>query len=265
MPNTTPSAPHLARAYHLIARYRGAVELGWYDFISRFRRSYFGPLWATFQLALWISSLGLVFHEALGEGFGDYLIYLGLGFYAWEFLSSSLVEGPTHFTSQTSLIRNIPTDISYLTIRKIAFLVFRTLFQMPVPIMLILLFGNPINPALLLLYVPFSILLIFFSYTCLVILGLIGARIRDARFLVPSLVRFLFFTSPIIWRGDAGIRKTISTYNPISYFLELARAPVEGRMPSLQAWVIVCTISLGGFLLAIWMQTVFRNRLIYSL
>lgn len=255
----------LLQAYSAIARYRGAVELGWYDFVTRFRRSYFGPLWATFQLALWIASLALILHDALGEQFASYVIYVGLGLYMWEYLSSALAEGPTHFTSQADIIKNVPVDLSYMTIRKISFLLFRSAFQLPVPILLVVFYGDIANPALLLLLLPVPILLACFTYACLVILGILGAQFRDIPFLMPAVTRFLLFTSPIIWRGNAGIRKIISDYNPISYFLELLRAPIEGRAPSSLTWVVVCGISFGGLALAIWLQTSFRNRLIYWL
>ncbi len=255
----------LMRTYSAVAQYRGAVELGWYDFITRFRQSYFGPLWATFQLALWIAALALILHGAFGENFGEYVIYVGIGLYMWEYLASALTEGPTHFTSQADLIKNVPVDLSYITIRKISFLLFRSAFQLPVPIALVLYYGEVSNPVLLLLLAPIPILLACFTYACLVVFGILGAQFRDIPFLMPAVVRFFFFTTPIIWRGDAGIRKVISDYNPFSYFLELVRAPIEGRAPSSFTWIVVCAVSFGGLLLAVWVQTAFRNRLIYSL
>lgn len=255
----------LARAYSAVARYRGAVELGWFDFTTRFRRSFFGPLWATFQLGLWIASLAIIFHEALGEQFASYVIYVGLGLYIWDYLSASLIEGPSHFTSQAELIKNVPVDLSYITVRKISFLLIRSLFQLPIPIFLILIYGDIAKPTLLFLLAPIPILLAAFTYACLIILGMLSAQFRDIPFLMPSIVRFFFFTSPIIWRGDTGVRKVISDYNPFAYFLELLRAPIEGRAPLISAWVIVSVISFGGFALALWVQSAYRNRLIYLL
>jgi len=259
-----PKVNRLARANNAIARYRGAVELGWYDFIMRFRRSFLGPLWAPIQLALWIGALALILHEALGDDFGSYVIYVGLGIYAWDFISASLQEGPTHFTSQDQLIKNIPVDISYITIRKISFLVFRSVFQLPVPILLVLFFGKGVNLDVLLL-LPVAVLFICYTYACLIVFGVIGTYFRDFTFLMQSLMRFLFFTTPIIWRGDVGFRKVVSQYNPYSYFLELVRAPIEGVAASPLAWIVVSALSLGGLCFAFWIQATFRKRLIYWL
>ena len=247
------------------ARYRGPVELGWYDFTTRFRRAFFGPLWITFQFVLWIGMLSLVLHDALGASFRTYVIYVGIGFFVWEFLSSALGEGPTHFTSREALLKNVPIGLANLTVRRLSFLFSRSLFQLPVPILLILIFSDIQKPLLLLLLLPLPIFLACFAYATLVIFGLIGSFYRDTAFLNASVVRFLFFTSPVFWRGDSGIRKTISDYNPIAYFLELARAPIEGRTPTLTTWLVVAILSFGGLILALWAQSAFRNRLIYWL
>ena len=248
-----------------IARYRGAVELGWHDFHTRFQRTYFGPLWALFQLAIWVGVLSVVLYDALGEDFGSYVVYLAVGFYVWEVLSSALIEGPGHFTSREALLKNIPITLTNLTIRRVSYIFSRSLFQLPVPVLAILFFGGVPDTTLLLLLLVFPIFLTAFIYGTLVIMGLVGAVYRDTIFLNNTIVRFLFFTTPVFWRGDAGVRKVISDYNPISYFLEFVRAPIEGRVPSLLTWTVVAAISFGTLLIGLWAQSRFRNQLIYWL
>lgn len=257
-------SPQLA-ALNPIAKYRGAVELGWYDFVTRFRRAYFGPLWITFQLALWVGTLSLVLADALGDDFGSYVVYLSVGFFTWEYMSGVIADGPVNFVSREGLIKNVPVELSYLTVRKLSFIFSRSLFQLPVPALVILLFGSIEQPLLLLMLLPLIFCLGCFGYGCLVVLGVIGTLYRDAAFLNASIIRFLFFTSPVFWRGDAGMRKVLSTYNPVAYFLEIARAPFEGYLPSLFTWFVVVSCSLTALALAIWVQSTFRNRLIYWL
>ncbi|MEO1659106.1 MAG: ABC transporter permease [Pseudomonadota bacterium] len=248
-----------------IARYRGAIELGWYDFITRFRRAYFGPLWITFQLGIWVGTLSLVLADALGDNFGSYIVYLAIGFFTWEYISGVVGDAPVNFTSRDVLLKNIPIRLSYLTIRKLSYLFSRSLFQLPVPALVVLFYGNIENPLLILVLIPLLFFLACFGYGCLVIMGVIGALYRDIAFLNTSILRFLFFTSPVFWRGDEGIRKLISIYNPVAHFLNIARAPFEGYVPSMTAWLVVGGCSLFSLALAIWVQSTFRNRLIYWL
>ncbi len=258
-----PSGKALGGLYHGVARYRGAVELGWYDFIARFRLSLIGPFWSPIQMALFVAVIVLILKNGLGGG-TNYALYVVLGYYAWDFLSSALSEGATHFTAQASLIKNTPVNISYITVRKLSFLFCRSAMNAPIPLIAIFLYGGivNINTAMLL---PAVILYAFFMFSALTVFGVIGAYFRDFHHVMPTISRFLFFTTPIIWQGDAGVRKVISLYNPFSYFIELARAPLNGEIASADAWIVVSVLSLGGFAIALWVQSRFRSRLIYRL
>ena len=257
------SASFVKAFYHGVARYRGAVELGWYDFIARFRLSLLGPFWSPIQMGLFITVIVLVLRNGLG-GNTNYALYVALGYYAWDFLSSSLSEGATHFASQAPLIKNTPVDISYVTVRKLSFLFCRSAMNAPIPVIAIFGFGGVGNiNTLLLALVP--IFYGLFMFSTLTIFGIIGAYFRDFAHIMPTVSRFLFFTTPIIWQGDAGVRKVISDYNPFSYYIELVRAPLNGEVASLKAWIVVSALTFVSFGVAILVQNKFRARLIYRL
>ncbi|MEM9705426.1 MAG: ABC transporter permease [Pseudomonadota bacterium] len=263
-----PAAPRTdsfsRRVFHAAAKYRGPVELGWYDFITLFRRSFLGPLWATTQMALWIATITLILHERLGDGIGNYAVYVGLGFFAWDFISWSLGEGPNHLFSKGTLLKNIPVDISAVTIRRISFLFFRSVFQLPVPVFILIFFGEPLTwNALIIL--PVAVIFLINSFSCLTICGVLGVYIRDFEFIIPTMTRFLFFTTPIFWQGDRGVRRVISDYNPFSYFIEMVRAPLSGSAPSALAWTVVGVITVVSFLTALWLQSRFRSQIIYRI
>lgn len=255
---------HLKKLVHSVAQYRGAVELGWYDFIARFRRSWVGPLWSPIQMGIFVAVLVIIFERGLVDDGTNYVLYLALGFYAWDFVSASLAEGAVHFTSQASLMKNTPVNISYITVRKISFLFCRSALNAPIPIVAVIFFGGELNANtwwILLTPVLFS----GFTYGCLVIFGIIGAFFFDFAHLMQTVMRFLFFTTPVIWAGDAGLRKAIADYNPLAYFLEIVRAPFRGEVASPTVWAVVTAASVIAFVVALWMQSAFRTRLIYRL
>ncbi len=252
------------RIFHRVAQFRGAVELGWYDFINGFRRSYVGPLWATAQMGLWIATLTLIFGDRMEGGVADYAVYVALGFFAWDFISWSLGEGPGHLASKGAVLKNIPVALSQVTVRRVSYLVFRSAFQLPVPIVVVGAFGDWPGASMLLL-APAIILFLLSSYACLTICGVIGIYFRDFEFLMPTLTRFLFFMTPIFWTADSGLRKLISTYNPFSYYIELVREPMTGGVGSPLAWMIVTGLSVSGFAFAIFLQQRFRTGIIYRI
>lgn len=261
---TEPASLKLKYAFYELAKYRGAFELGWSDYVGRFKRSYLGPVWAALQLSLWTAALVLVFGQTLGNGLASYAIYVAVGLYAWDIISAALLEGPAHFTSQSNLLKNVPISIPYITVRKVSFIFTRSVFQLPVPLSLIIFLGEPITIQLLFI-IPAIAFYIAFTYGGLIVLGVVGAYSRDLVFLMQSVVRFLFFTTPIFWIGNTGLRKTVSVYNPFSYFLEIFRGPLSGQAPSATAWLIVTLCTGASLLAAIFVQRIFRKKLIYWL
>ena len=261
---TVQTDNQVRRLYHRIARYRGAMELGWYDFIARFRRSWLGPLWSPIQMGLFVAALVVIFKKGLVDDGTNYILYLAVGFYAWDFISAALTEGAVHFTSQASLMKNARVDLSYITVRKISFLFCRSLLNAPIPIVAVLFFDGVFNLntlAILLAPAVFA----GFTYGCLVTFGILGAFFADFSHLMQTATRFLFFTTPIIWSGDAGLRKVIADFNPFSYYIEFVRAPFRGEIASPTVWIVVSATSLVALLIAMWMQAKFKTRLIYRL
>jgi len=255
-------SPAMPALFHQVARYRSAVELGWFDFVTMFRRSFFGPLWTLFQIAAWTATITLMFGDRLGIGIDAYVVYVGTGIYAWDIISSALSEGPRHLSKHADLIKSTRIDLSMLSVRKLSFLIFRSLFQAPVAIIIIILFGGGVDIGVLLL-IPAILLYAVNLYAILVVFGFIGVYFRDFDFFMPMLVRFLFFTTPIFWAGDKGVRKFFSTYNPFTYFLELIRAPLQGDYASLNAWLVVGAAAIIGSAAAFLVQLRFRRVVIY--
>ncbi len=249
-------------AYGEVARFRGAVELGWYDFTTSYRRSLIGPFWITIQFCVWIGALTLILHAQLGDSMGSYAMYVALGMLVWEPMVGAMIEGPKHFSQHAQLIKSVPIKLSQLSVRKLAFLLFRAGMTIPVVLALMLISNAPITLSTLLL-APAVILVLMTMYSCIVLFGFIGAYQRDFEFFVPAATRFLFFVTPIIWQANEGIRKTISFFNPFTYYLEIVRGPLLGAPPSLLTWAIVTAISFAGFIAALTVQSFFRKSVIF--
>ncbi len=250
------------RVYGGLARFRGAVELGWYDFVMGYRRSFIGPFWQTIQFCIWIAALTLILHTQLGDSIGSYALYVAVGMAVWEPLAGAMTEGPRHFSQHAALIKDVPIKLSQLSVRKLAFLVFRACMTAPVLIAMFLIFGETPSPDIALLGLA-AVLILMTMYAFIVLFGFIGAFNHDFQFLVPAAMRFLFFVTPIIWQADSGFRKAISVFNPFSYYLEIVRGPLLGTPAPLTSWLVVAALSFTGLALALIVQGVFRRSVIF--
>src|SRR5579871_3537043 len=108
--------PHSGPA---LSRYRVAVidvlsglmavniwgRLGWRETKRRYRRTAFGPFWATASIALFVTTLGLVWSNLWNKDPRAYLPYLTAGMILWVFISSTCTEGGLVFTHHEKLIK----------------------------------------------------------------------------------------------------------------------------------------------------------------
>src|SRR5690606_4811185 len=69
--------------------------------------------------------------------------------------------------------------------------------------------------------------------------------IPDLAGLMSAGVRFLLFASPIFWSPANGtdFRLWLATYNPVAYFLALARQVLRVEPLSLPTWLIAIAIA----------------------
>jgi ABC-type polysaccharide/polyol phosphate export permease len=84
----------------------------------------------------------------------------------------------------------------------------------------------------------------------MMVLGVIGARMRDLEHLMSTVIRFLFFATPIFWiPGEGTLRSIVALVNPLAWFLDLLRLPLLNETPSIQIFmlcIIVTALSVIG-------------------
>ena len=84
-----------------------------------------------------------------------------------------------------------------------------------------------------LLAVPGLVLLCMNGVWTGLLLGLVSARFRDVPPIVESVVRILFFVTPVIWMPEfLPERIALLTWNPFFHFLEVVRAPLLDQLPA---------------------------------
>lgn len=251
------------RAYGGLAQYRGAVELGWYDFSMGYRRSLLGPIWIAVQFLVWLSALTLILHAELGNGLWSYAAYVGTGMFVWEPIAASMQDGARHLSQQSVLLKSVPVPLSYISVRKLAFIVFRASVTLPIIAVVLLMSGAETNISVLALALPALALILISMYCIIVLFGFVGVYNRDFEFFLPAVTRFLFFVTPIFWHPTDGLRKAISDFNPFTYYLDIIRSPLLGTPPSQMDWIVVGSFTAAGVIAALIVHFNFRKSVIF--
>lgn len=227
-----------------------ALALAWEDLKDRYRRSYIGLVWIILSFLAFILVKSLIFSGLFDTPGYDFYSHLVVGFALFGFMSTAISGGTNIFVANRTWIlsTNLPYTIyaHVLTIRSIF-----ELFLVGITAAVLVLLMGDISPSYI-WTLPLAIVPYYLSAIgiCL-LLGPLGARFRDVLYAVQTLIRILFFATPIIWIPLPGtIRETVAFWNPLTYYLDIVRIPViEGNLP-VTSWAVVLILTfiliLGG-------------------
>ena len=261
---TTPALRDLiggARASHLWGM------LGWQDIRRRYRRSILGPFWLTISMGMLVAALGTLYGTLLNVEIAEYVPFLALGFIVWTLISGLMTDGCTAFINAESIIKQTTLPLSIHVYRVVWHNVLVYCHNAAIFVVVALLFA--VWPGWNgLLAVPGLLLLSLNGIWMALMLGIISARFRDVPPIVASVVRILFFVTPIIWMPElmparAGTLSLVLDFNPFFHMVELVRAPLLGDVPRIVSWVAVSGIALGGWLSTFVLFRRYRRRIAY--
>ena len=237
--------------------------LGWQDIRGRYRRSKLGPFWITISMGVLVAVLGTLYGGILKVEITAYLPHLTLGFIVWGLISGLITESCSAFTSAGSIITQVNLPLSVHVYR----VIWRNLiiFFHNAVIFVVVAVTFSIWPGWAgLLALPGLALICLNGVWAGMLLGAVSARFRDVPPIVSSIVRIVFFVTPIIWMPELlPNRAVFLDLNPFFHILELVRAPLLGQVPGLTSWLAVFGMTLVGWLLMFVLFRLYRWRIAY--
>ena len=248
------------------ARYLWGL-LGWQDIRRRYRRSVLGPFWLTISMGMLVAMLGTLYGTLLKVEIAVYVPFLALGFIVWTLISGLITDGCTVFISADGIIKQTNLPLSVHVYRRVWCNILIFFHNAVIFVVVAALFA--IWPGWTgLLALPGLVLLCLNGIWVGLVLGIVSARFRDVPPIVASLVRILFFVTPIIWMpelmpGRAQMLALVLDFNPLFHLVSLVRAPLLGQAPGLVSWLAGVGITLGGWLLAFEVLRRYRRRIAY--
>jgi ABC-2 type transport system permease protein len=269
-------------------------HLGWQDIKQRYRRSVIGPFWITISQAVLALGLGLLYSQLFKLPVEVFLPYISTGFIIWGFISGCLSEGMETFITNEGLIKQLPAPLSVYMLRTVWRQTLMLAHNMIVYVAVLAIFFGALSkqysllgdglcipdhichPGLswtILLAIPGFVLLALNAAWVTLLFGIISTRFRDIPQVVNSLIQLLFYGTPIVWPVDqlmsGGARAGVSWIlpivkaNPLYHFMQVVRAPLLGQEFSVENWIVVGSITVVGWALALVAMRNYRARVSY--
>jgi ABC-2 type transport system permease protein len=241
--------------------------LTWYSMRSQYRRTYVGPWWMTLQQVIFVAGLSVVFGLLFKQDLTTFVPYVAIGYIAFTWMTGLIQGGAGSIVGNAGSIKTTPGPLSILALRSFASSTLQFMHDAVVIVAVVIIFGVQITWSIVL--VPVAVALIAINGVAGALwIGPLCARYRDVGELTSSVVRILFFLTPIFWVTtdlSESARLALVVWNPIAYFLELFRAPLLGQTPSLATLIGAFAITAVNVLVGVVYFSRSRDRLAYWL
>ncbi|WP_461369254.1 ABC transporter permease [Candidatus Darwinibacter acetoxidans] len=240
-------------------------KFGWHDLLSRYRRSWIGPLWLMFTAIIFISALSLVYSSLFNMPLATYVPFVAIGVACWGYISAVCSEGVGVFVEAEPYIRNVRGKLFIYVLRVVWRNVLVFLHYFLVAFVVVVILGNP--SVRLLPLATFGLFLLLIQALWVVpLLGVLGTRFRDFQPIIANVLTVGLFVTPVFWfPSSLGARRWIADINPLSGLITIVRDPLLGSAPSPITYLYVAVLTFVGFCLAIIFYTRYHKRLIYWL
>ncbi|MBV9124446.1 MAG: ABC transporter permease [Planctomycetes bacterium] len=217
------------------------------DLRMRYRGSVLGLGWSLLQPIAMTIILCVVFHAIFHAEITHFAPYLLAGLTFWNFFIGVTMQGCQCFFAGESYIRQHPAPLAIYPLRTVLGVAFHYGLAMIVVLLTTWYFlGLPKILVLLSLAPALGIFLIM-GWSLAVLAGLANLHFMDTQHLLDVGFQILFYLTPIMFPPEVLTDNHLGAvlrYNPLIYFLELIRAPLEGRVAPLQTFAMVGLIVL---------------------
>lgn len=268
MPNIATSfSTATADVSATVKRIRLPTLLGWQDVKQRYRRSIIGPFWLTISTAILVSCIGLIFGHLFKAPMKEFLPFLASGLVIWTFMSSTITEGCTAFTSADHIIKQLPIPLTVHVARVVwrnAIILAHNIVIIPIAMLFL---GREFSLTAVLSLLGFVLVTLNLMWVSL-LLGTICTRYRDFPQMVASLMQVMFYTTPIMWMPrllPQEVARYFLTYNPFYHLMELMRAPLLGTVPDKTHWFVALGLLAVGWPVTLLFFGKFHRRIAYWL
>ncbi len=241
------------------------TALGMEDLSDRYRRTIFGVSWVVTSFALFVYVKVMIFGQMANVPFREFALFVTLGFGLWTYISGMVLDCCSAYSASANwmLGTNIPYPVFFLQIIFRNWLVF---------LLILLVMGAVLvwqritwSPATFTVLAGFAVYAITPAWLA-AMLAPICVRYRDVMHAIQTIMRLMFFVTPIIWMPSQGTGlATVAKYNVITHFIEIVRQPLIYDTIPWNSWLVVLVVNAVGLLVGFASYVATRKRIAFWL
>jgi|SRR5208283_2082638 len=252
-------AGHAVRHYwHDLWRYRELFYfLAWRDILVRYKQTLIGVAWSLIRpfLAMVVFTVFLGKLAKLPSGGVPYPILVFCGLLPWQLFSNSLTESSNSVVANSSLISKI--YFPRLIVPAGSVVVGLVDFFISFVFLLVLMAWYRFAPDWRMLFLPlFTLITVALSLGAGLFIAALNVKYRDFRFVVPFIVQFGLYVTPVGFNSAIVPEKWRLLYsiNPLVSVIDAFRwAILRGQTPlDLSSFILSLAIVIANLFFGFW-------------
>ena len=254
----------------IISNKQRIVRIAQFDYKLENKDTYLGILWSVLTPLIQIGTFWFVFGIGLRSGRDidgyPYLVWMLAGIIPWFFISACLLKGANSIYSKVASVTKMRFPISTVPISRIVQQLYE--FVVMLLIMVVVMFFNGIRPSWswinLIYYFIYSFV---FCASLSLVTSVLSMLVRDFYKLLNSIIRLLFYLTPILWVMDSmpEFYQEVMNYNPIYYVVQGFRDSILYQVPFYERGTQMLVLWILNILIYIWgcvLQAKFKNKFV---
>lgn len=225
----------------------------WRDIKVKYKQTALGFVWAILQPFLMMLIFTVFFNQMLDVSSDNvpYPVFTYSGLMLWTVFSSGVSNSGNSMVTNAHIIKKIYFPRLIIPMSSILVAVFDYLMAFLVFIGLLIYYHVDISLTKALIYIPLSILITIIAvFGTGSLLAALNVKYRDFRYVIPFMIQFLMFLSPVIY-PISEIKnqwvKLLVSLNPMSGAIEISRISFEGSLVDVDLIFISCASALVLF------------------
>jgi lipopolysaccharide transport system permease protein len=237
-------------------RYRDLfLFLAWRDLLVRYKQTVFGVLWAVLRPFLTMVIFVAIFSRIAGlpsDGVPYAILVLG-GMLPWQFFASSLAESSSSLVSNANLITKIYFPRIILPASSV--IVAMVDFAITLAMMAVVMVWYQYVPPWRIVFLPlFIVLALVSAFGPGLIATALNVKYRDFRFVIPFVVQFGLYVSPVGFKSSliedklGLVARLVYSLNPMVGVIDGFRWCI-GAEPTLHVGSLMVSVVMSAVLL----------------
>jgi ABC-2 type transport system permease protein len=233
-------------------RYRDLIRLlVARDLKVRYRRSAIGLLWTLLYPMLLMLVFSVVFSTIFRFQIENFAVYALSGIIFWNFFSQVITTSMHSLRGNAALLTKLPVPKAVFPLATVLSGLLNLLFSVIPLLLLMVVTGHPLSPALLFLPVAVAIAAVL-TLGMGLLLSPLAAFFSDTVELVGLLLTLLMYLTPIFYPMSIVPEhlRWIVEWNPLRAALDVFRLPIYlGKLPDLFTFTVAASVSLAILLI----------------